>query len=60
MVVILPWIALALLFTTILYGFLMVHYRKSGADLQVRSKMCAALAVLLYLPRLNGSLFCAL
>lgn len=34
MIVILPWIAIALLFTTILYGFLMIHYRKSGADLQ--------------------------
>jgi len=37
MVIILPWIALALLFTTVLYGYLMFHYRKSGADLQVIS-----------------------
>lgn len=34
MIIILPWIAFALLVTTIFYGFLMIHYRKSGADLQ--------------------------
>jgi ABC-type multidrug transport system fused ATPase/permease subunit len=34
MCIILPWIALALLPVTLLYGFLMLHYRKSGADLQ--------------------------
>lgn len=34
MIIILPWIALALLPVTLLYGCLMFYYRKSGADLQ--------------------------
>jgi len=49
MIIILPWIALALLLTTVLYGFLMLYFRKSGADLQrldavSRSPMQAMLA----------------
>jgi ABC-type multidrug transport system fused ATPase/permease subunit len=31
---ILPWIGLALLPVTVFYWFMLLHYRKSGADLQ--------------------------
>jgi ABC-type multidrug transport system fused ATPase/permease subunit len=34
MVTILPWVGLAILPVTVLYWVLMLHYRKSGADLQ--------------------------
>jgi hypothetical protein len=34
MCTILPWVGLALLPVSVFYWFLMLHYRKSGADLQ--------------------------
>jgi hypothetical protein len=34
MVSILPWIALAIFPVTIVYWLLLLHYRKSGSDLQ--------------------------
>jgi ABC-type multidrug transport system fused ATPase/permease subunit len=34
MVIILPWLVLAIIPVTVSYYFLLLHYRKSGSDLQ--------------------------